>query len=119
MVKATTPGEITVWVGQETVETEEFVSSVFSLHLFRFKIMVCLAGSSWYLLCEQCREKYTKNCRGSKQSSSKAKTIVHRKPMSARPILSGGEQHITMKNNAMFLLDLASSADNGIGHQRR
>ncbi|CAH1132864.1 unnamed protein product [Ceutorhynchus assimilis] len=74
-------------------------------------------GSSWYLLCEQCREKYTKNCRG--KQSAKAKTIIHRKPLPMRPMPSGSEQHIVMKNNAMFLLDLASSADTGMGSQRR
>ncbi|KAL1517027.1 hypothetical protein ABEB36_000847, partial [Hypothenemus hampei] len=72
-------------------------------------------GSSWYLLCEQCREKYSKNSRGNKQT--KAKTVVHRKPC---PKSSFEEQHIIMKNNALFLLELASSADNGINvHQRR
>ncbi|ERL91717.1 hypothetical protein D910_09044 [Dendroctonus ponderosae] len=77
-------------------------------------------GSSWYLLCEQCREKYMKNIRGNKQQpSSKAKTLFHRKPVSMRSLPSSGEHHITMKNNAMFLLDLASSADNGLGNQRR
>lgn len=35
------------------------------------------------------------------------------------PSLGQLEPHIIMKNNAMFLLDLASSADHTINHQRR
>ncbi|KAF7271207.1 hypothetical protein GWI33_015889 [Rhynchophorus ferrugineus] len=77
-------------------------------------------GSVWYLLCEQCREKFMKNGKTNRHSSQKAKTLIHRKALNVRSAsLNGAEQHIVMKNNAMFLLDLASSSDSGMGPQRR
>ncbi|KAK4876736.1 hypothetical protein RN001_009242 [Aquatica leii] len=81
-----------------------------------------LAGSSWYLLCESCREKYIKAFRNNKQGA-RGKTIVKRKNAFCKSLSSPGsvshvEAHIVMKNNAIFLLDLASSADMGMSHRR-
>ncbi|KAI4471285.1 e3 ubiquitin-protein ligase mycbp2 [Holotrichia oblita] len=84
-------------------------------------------GSTWYLLCESCREKYVKTNRGGKAYVPKAvdKTISRRKttillnsPMS---IEAHGisEAHIIMKNNATFLLDLASASETNLSRQRR
>lgn len=60
-----------------------------------------------------------KNNRGGKQSGSnktkreaKKKSCVKNLPSPTASI--GVEAHIVMKNNAMFLLDLASSADTGL-----
>jgi E3 ubiquitin-protein ligase MYCBP2 len=83
-----------------------------------------LANSSWYLLCEGCREKYVKMHRGGKQQNNKTKTMNRRKSVYVKPLTSpstspGLEPHVIMKNNAMFLLDLASSADTVISRQRR
>ncbi|KAF5304151.1 hypothetical protein FQA39_LY01936 [Lamprigera yunnana] len=81
-----------------------------------------LAGSSWYLLCESCREKYIKASRNNKQGNQ-AKAIAKRKNTFSKSVNSPGsvnhvETHIIMKNNAIFLLDLASSADMGMSHRR-
>lgn len=77
-----------------------------------------LAGSSWYLLCETCREKYIKNCKDGKQLSNRMKTIPRRRTHFVRSLISPANSmsvdvHLIMKNNAMFLLELASSADTG------
>ncbi|KAH0817635.1 hypothetical protein GEV33_005156 [Tenebrio molitor] len=83
-----------------------------------------IPNSSWYLLCEGCREKYVKMHRGGKQQNNKTKTMNRRKSVYVKPLTSpstspGLEPHVIMKNNAMFLLDLASSADTVISRQRR
>ncbi|XP_050301011.1 E3 ubiquitin-protein ligase MYCBP2 isoform X2 [Anthonomus grandis grandis] len=76
-------------------------------------------GSSWYLLCDQCREKYMKTNKSCSKTFSKSKTI-NAKKTSLRQVTQGGtDLHLVMKNNAMFLLDLASCADNGMAPQRR
>ncbi|EFA00365.2 E3 ubiquitin-protein ligase MYCBP2-like Protein [Tribolium castaneum] len=82
-----------------------------------------IPNSSWYLLCESCREKYVKTNRGGKQQT-KTKNLTRRKSVYVKPLSSpstspGLEPHVIMKNNAMFLLDLASSADAVIARQRR
>lgn len=94
----------------------EFVSLLLT-NLFQLNGKIILAGSSWYLLCEQCRDKYAKNVKGNK---SKTKTVIHRKPSSSRLSTSSmGEPHLVMKSNALFLLDLASSADTGMVSAQR
>ncbi|XP_074033015.1 MYC binding protein highwire isoform X2 [Leptinotarsa decemlineata] len=78
-------------------------------------------GSSWYLLCENCREKYLKLSKGGKPSNIRHKTAVSRRLATVNTLSSpsaGLEPHVIMKNNAMFLLDLASSAEPTISHQR-
>ncbi|KAB0796834.1 hypothetical protein PPYR_10895 [Photinus pyralis] len=82
-----------------------------------------VAGSSWYLLCETCREKYTRAYRSGKQGNRSHKAVIKRKNTFTKAISSPGsvnhiDTHIVMKNNAIFLLDLASSADMGISHRR-
>lgn len=81
-----------------------------------------VAGSSWYLLCEACRERYVKNNRGAKNNMNKSKTSK-RKSAYVMSLMSpttsiGVDAHIIMKDNAMFLLELASSAETTISHQR-
>ncbi|KAG5884570.1 hypothetical protein JTB14_006595 [Gonioctena quinquepunctata] len=82
-----------------------------------------IPGSSWYLLCETCREKYMKSSKGGKQSSNvRHKPSVNKRAIPIKSLSSpstGLEPHVIMKNNAMFLLDLASSAEPSITHQRR
>lgn len=83
-----------------------------------------VAGSSWYLLCEGCRERYIKNNRGGKPNVNKNKSATKRKSAYVMSLMSpttsvGVDTHIIMKDNAMFLLELASSAETGMSHQRR
>nr|CAH7734771.1 unnamed protein product [Callosobruchus chinensis] len=77
-------------------------------------------GSSWYLLCENCREKYMKSG-GRKQINIRHKTLNNKKMSRAGSSIANIslEPHVIMKNNAMFLLDLASSAESGLSQQRR
>lgn len=96
-----------------------------------------VGGSSWYLVCDTCREKYL---RSKKQSgvSGKDKTGISKKSSlpkkkaagpassSASRLLSPTastsplETHIIMRNNAMFLLDLASAGGSVFPpHQQR
>ncbi|XP_056648043.1 E3 ubiquitin-protein ligase MYCBP2 isoform X1 [Diorhabda sublineata] len=81
-------------------------------------------GSSWYLLCESCRDKYMKLGKSGKQTNCRHRSVDNRKNIPTKsftpPLASANlEPHIIMKNNAMFLLDLASSAETSITHQRR
>ncbi|KAK9891458.1 hypothetical protein WA026_014691 [Henosepilachna vigintioctopunctata] len=79
-------------------------------------------GSSWYLLCESCREKYVKAYRSGKQFTNRVKNLQRRvyvKPVASPSLNPGLETHIIMRNNAMFLLDLASSSDTSMAPQRR
>ncbi|CAH0546546.1 unnamed protein product [Brassicogethes aeneus] len=77
-------------------------------------------GSSWYLMCENCRDKYIKSIRPGKHRKNRA---LHRRKAEEMKLLSTPgpilEPHLIIKNNAMFLLDLASSADTNIGSQIR
>ncbi len=68
-----------------------------------------IGGSTWYLMCERCREKYLRD----KKQAAKEKTKKSKKkntPIKQSPVVAMLGPHIVMKNNAMFLLDLASSA---------
>ncbi|KAJ8937846.1 hypothetical protein NQ318_022264 [Aromia moschata] len=78
-------------------------------------------GSSWYLLCESCRERYVKMNRTGKQINLRNRCIVRKKNAikSLSSPTSTLEPHIVMKNNAMFLLELASSAETRMTHPRR
>lgn len=70
------------------------------------------------MLCENCREKYVKNNRGHKQQSGKFSAGTHKKGPFIKPPVSPSTSdhdiHLIMKNNALFLLELASSSDSGI-----
>ena len=66
-------------------------------------------GSTWYLMCEQCREKYLRE----KQQVTKDKAKKTKKkttPVKQATVVQILEPHLVMKNNAMFLLDLASAS---------
>ncbi|XP_038063237.1 E3 ubiquitin-protein ligase MYCBP2-like isoform X3 [Patiria miniata] len=68
-----------------------------------------VGGSSWYLMCERCREKYIRE----RQDKLKEKVKKQRKklpPLKTPKMLPPLEAHHVMKANAMFLLDLASAA---------
>lgn len=84
-----------------------------------FKIDLSVtAGSSWYLLCESCRNKYLKSSRNEKQANASSSYIISKtscSPSTTLPL----EPHIAMKQNALFLLELASSNDMNMDHQRR
>lgn len=82
-----------------------------------------IGGSSWYLICDTCREKYLKT-KKNKLSKKLVSGVTRRKGAMNRilsPINSPSrnETHIVMKNNAMFLLDLASASGLSIPKQQR
>lgn len=73
-----------------------------------------MGGSSWYLICDRCREKFIRQKR---QSLIKEKVKKSRKKASPTKLLSPlppMEAHQIMKKNALFLLELSSSASSGI-----
>lgn len=72
-------------------------------------------GSTWYLICDTCRERYLKQRKqqGRKDSLGGHKKSKKKSAMSGSKLLSPmmlQESHVVMKNNAMFLLELASAA---------
>ena len=82
-----------------------------------------VAGNSWYVLCDSCRDKYLK-AKKNKQGKKLVTGISRRKGESSKfssPINSPGanETHIIVKNNAMFLLDLASASGLNIPKKQR
>lgn len=96
-----------------------------------------VGGSSWYLVCDTCREKYLRSKKqsgtSSKDKSGSSKKSSLGKKKSAGPASSSTskllsptgstaplETHIIMRNNAMFLLDLASAGGSVFPpHQQR
>ncbi|XP_026670203.1 E3 ubiquitin-protein ligase MYCBP2-like isoform X5 [Ceratina calcarata] len=82
-----------------------------------------VGGNSWYLMCDTCRDKYLRARKlklakkfltgMSKKKNGSSKTVS---PLSSP---NGNETHIIMKNNAMFLLDLASASGLSIPKQQR
>ncbi|XP_035719406.1 E3 ubiquitin-protein ligase MYCBP2-like isoform X2 [Vespa mandarinia] len=82
-----------------------------------------VGGYSWYLICDTCREKYltvrkNKLAKNFITGLSKSKNNDS-KPLSPITSPSGFDTHIIMKNNAMFLLDLASASGLSIPKQQR
>ena len=95
-----------------------------------------VGGSTWYLMCDSCREKYLREKRhgqlkhGAGSSGAPKKTKKRSGHISANVrtngMLTGNSQtstnatepHVIMKNNAMFLLDFGSSASLSIPHGR-
>ena len=74
-----------------------------------------IGGSTWYLMCDRCREKYLRDKRQAsykeKSKKSKKKSVSGLKgAATSASCVQILEPHIVMKNNAMFLLDLASAA---------
>ncbi|XP_076623337.1 MYC binding protein highwire isoform X2 [Colletes latitarsis] len=82
-----------------------------------------VGGSSWYLICDTCRDKYLRARK--LKLTKKFLTGISKRKNGAGKILSpitspsGNETHIIMKNNAMFLLDLASASGLNIPKQQR
>ena len=66
-------------------------------------------GSTWYLLCEKCRERYLRDKRQSVKEKPKK---IKKKGVSAKHSMTAQllEPHLVMKNNALFLLDMASAS---------
>lgn len=82
-----------------------------------------IGGSSWYLICDTCRDKYLR-ARKLKLAKKFLTGMTKKKNASAKVVSpvsspSGNETHIIMKNNAMFLLDLASASGLNIPKQQR
>ncbi|WAQ99892.1 MYCB2-like protein [Mya arenaria] len=70
-----------------------------------------VGGSSWYLICDLCREKYLKEKRQAQKEKDKVKKMKKKGGISRQQnIMLPVEAHIVLKNNAMFLLDLASAS---------
>ncbi|XP_062580615.1 E3 ubiquitin-protein ligase MYCBP2-like [Saccostrea cucullata] len=70
-----------------------------------------LGGSSWYLICEKCREKCLKEKRHSQREKDKAKKQKKKSSQNRQQtVLYTQESHAVLKSNAMFLLDLASAS---------
>lgn len=70
-----------------------------------------LGGSSWYLICEKCREKCLKDKRHSQREKDKAKKQKKKSSqIRQQAVLYTQESHAVLKSNAMFLLDLASAS---------
>ncbi|XP_058807986.1 E3 ubiquitin-protein ligase MYCBP2-like [Phymastichus coffea] len=73
-------------------------------------------GSSWYLLCDTCRDKYLKAKKNKRYRRSVGELNKHMSPLTSPDI---DETHIIIKNNSMFLLELASAAGVTIPKQQR
>lgn len=68
-------------------------------------------GSSWYLLCDKCREKYLKEKKQAQKEKDKTKKIKKKTALSRQQTaITPQDPHLILKNNAMFLLDLASAS---------
>ncbi|XP_065449177.1 E3 ubiquitin-protein ligase MYCBP2 isoform X27 [Chrysemys picta bellii] len=72
-----------------------------------------IGGSTWYLVCDRCREKYLRE----KQAAAREKVKQYRrKPMQVKTprALPTMEAHQVIKANALFLLSLSSAAEPSI-----
>ncbi|MXQ93585.1 hypothetical protein E5288_WYG018908 [Bos mutus] len=73
-----------------------------------------IGGSTWYLVCDRCREKYLRE----KQAAAREKVVKQsrRKPMQVKTprALPTMEAHQVIKANALFLLSLSSAAEPSI-----
>ncbi|XP_069061337.1 E3 ubiquitin-protein ligase MYCBP2 isoform X2 [Pleurodeles waltl] len=72
-----------------------------------------IGGSTWYLVCDRCREKYLRE----KQAAAREKVkLSRRKPMQLKTprALPTMEAHQVIKANALFLLSLSSAAEPNI-----
>lgn len=72
-----------------------------------------IGGSTWYLVCDRCREKYLRE----KQAAAREKVKQsRRKPMQVKTprALPTMEAHQVIKANALFLLSLSSAAEPSI-----
>ena len=70
-----------------------------------------MGGSSWYLICEKCRDKFLKERRQAQKEKDKSKKVKKKSSHNRQQaVMYPLESHAVLKNNAMFLLDLASSS---------
>ena len=70
-----------------------------------------VGGSSWYLICDLCREKYLKEKRHAQKERDKVKKLKKKNTISRQQnVMLPLDPHLVLKNNAMFLLDLASAS---------
>ena len=85
-----------------------------------------VGGSTWYLMCDTCREKYLREKRhgqrehgvsGSGKKNKKRSghhtstlSVTNRHIRNSQSSIDASSPHVIMKNNAMFLLDFGSSA---------
>ncbi|XP_078077746.1 E3 ubiquitin-protein ligase MYCBP2 isoform X23 [Mustelus asterias] len=72
-----------------------------------------VGGSTWYLVCDRCREKYLRE----KQAAAREKVKqARKKPVQVKTprALPSMEAHQVIKANAMFLLSLSSAAEPNI-----
>ncbi|XP_066580931.1 E3 ubiquitin-protein ligase MYCBP2 [Prorops nasuta] len=82
-----------------------------------------VGGSSWYIICDTCRDKYLKT-RENKLMKKFVAGLSRKKDSTNKVLLSpmnspnGNETHVIMKSNAMFLLDLASASGLNIPKQQ-
>ncbi|KAJ8666980.1 hypothetical protein QAD02_008642 [Eretmocerus hayati] len=73
-------------------------------------------GSSWYLLCDTCREKFLKAKKNKRPRRLASEGIKFISPIGSP---SNDEIHMIVKSNAMFLLELASASGVNIPKQQR
>ncbi|XP_013400127.1 E3 ubiquitin-protein ligase MYCBP2 [Lingula anatina] len=69
-----------------------------------------LGGSSWYLMCDRCRDKYLREKKQVQKERSKKSKKKSISPVKQASLPVPTEPHLIMKNNAMFLLDLDCAA---------
>lgn len=67
-----------------------------------------MGGSTWYLMCDTCRSKYLRDRIQVPKDRSK-KTKKKSPLIKQSSYLQAMDPHLVMKNNAMFILDLASA----------
>nr|AOV18880.1 myc binding protein 2 [Lymnaea stagnalis] len=65
---------------------------------------------SWYLMCEKCRDKYMKERKTYKEKGRRSKKKSSTAGSKPQNFLSPLEPHHILKNNAQFLLELASAS---------
>lgn len=72
-----------------------------------------MGGSSWYLMCDRCRDRYLKEKRQVQKEKEKSRKLKKKVMGSYRQhtaMSAPQEAHFILKENAMFLLDLASAS---------
>ncbi|PIK37591.1 putative E3 ubiquitin-protein ligase MYCBP2 [Apostichopus japonicus] len=77
-----------------------------------------MAGSSWYLMCRNCKSKYIQDRQDKAKDKDKVKKMKKKMPPLKTPkVIPPLEAHHVMKANALFLLDLASAC--GLSFSRK
>lgn len=78
-----------------------------------------ISGSTWYLMCNRCRDKYLRDKRQALKERSIKKSKKKSTPVKQGSGVNVVEPHFILKNNAMFLLELASAAGLSLPNQSR